>query len=66
MQGFGDIAEKLRRSTVHLSVGHRGQGSGIIASPDGMIVTNAHVATLGRVDVQFWDGTALSGRAPVE
>jgi serine protease Do len=56
MQGFGDIAEKLRRSTVHLRVGHRGQGSGVIASPDGMIVTNAHVATLGRVDVQFWDG----------
>src|ERR1700674_3834124 len=56
MQGFGDIAEKLRRSTVHLRAGHRGQGSGVIVSPEGMIVTNAHVATLGRIDVQFWDG----------
>jgi S1-C subfamily serine protease len=56
MQGFGDIAEKLRRSTVHLRAGRRGQGSGIIVSPDGLMVTNAHVATLGRIDVQFWDG----------
>jgi len=56
MQGFGDIAEKLRRSTVHVRAGRRGQGSGIIVGPGGLIVTNAHVATLGRVDVQFWDG----------
>jgi serine protease Do len=56
MQGFGDIAEKLRRSTVHVRAGRRGQGSGIIVSPDGLMVTNAHVATLGRVDVQLWDG----------
>jgi serine protease Do len=57
MEGFGDIAEKLRRSTVHVRAGLRGQGSGIIVSPSGTIVTNAHVATLGRIDVQLWDGT---------
>jgi serine protease Do len=57
MEGFGDIAEKLRRSTVHVRAGRRGQGSGIIVSPGGTIVTNAHVATLGHVDVQLWDGT---------
>ena len=62
MEGFGDIAEKLRRSTVQVSVGRRGQGSGIIVSPDGLIVTNAHVATSGRLDVQQWDGS----RSPAE
>jgi len=56
MEGFGDIAEKLRRSTVHVRAGHRGQGSGIIVSPGGLIVTNAHVA-MDRVDVRLWDGT---------
>src|SRR5579863_1281894 len=57
MQGFGEIAERLRRSTVHVRAGRRGQGSGIIVSPDGIIVTNAHVAIRGPVDVQLWDGT---------
>ncbi len=57
MLGFGEVAERLRRSTVHVRAGRRGQGSGIIVSPDGIIVTNAHVATLGRADVQLWDGT---------
>ena len=57
MEDFGDVAEKLRRSTVHVSAGRRGQGSGIIVSPDGTVVTNAHVAALGRVEVQLWDGT---------
>jgi serine protease Do len=62
MEGFGDIAEKLRRSTVHVSAGRRGQGSGIIVSGDGLMVTNAHVAALGRAEVQLWDGT----RSPAE
>ena len=57
--GFGEIAEQLRRSTVQISSGRRGQGSGIILSPDGTIVTNAHVATSGQLEVQLWDGTRL-------
>ena len=61
MEGFGDIAEKLRRSTVRVSVGRRGQGSGIIVSPDGLIVTNAHVATTGGLEVQLWDGSRSPG-----
>lgn len=59
MEGFGDIAEKLRRSTVHVRAGRRGQGSGIIVSSDGLMVTNAHVATLERADAQLWDGTRV-------
>lgn len=57
LDGFGEIAEKLRRSTVHVNAGRRGNGSGIIVKPDGVIVTNAHVAAVGPIRVQLWDGT---------
>lgn len=57
LDGFGEIAEKLRRSTVHVNTGRRGNGSGIIVKPDGVIVTNAHVAAAGPIHVQLWDGT---------
>lgn len=60
--GFGEIAERLRRSTVHVSAGRRGHGSGTIVKPEGIIVTNAHVAAFGALHVQFWDGT----REPAE
>jgi serine protease Do len=56
-EGFGEIAEKLRRSTVHISSERRGHGSGVIVKQDGVIVTNAHVAVSGALDVQLWDGT---------
>ncbi len=65
--GFGEIAERLRRSTVQVRVGgaqgwHRGggQGSGVIVKPEGTIVTNAHVASAKPIEVELWDGT----RAP--
>jgi serine protease Do len=58
---FGDVVEKLRRSTVQVGCG----GSGVIWSPDGKIVTNAHVVEgagrSGVVDVELWDGRRLSG-----
>lgn len=54
--GFGEIAEKLRRSTVHVSSGRRGHGSGVIVKPDGVIVTNAHVAAFGPIEIELWDG----------
>jgi serine protease Do len=56
-EGFGEIAEKLRRSTVFVSCGRRGQGSGMIVKPHGVIVTNAHVAASEPIQVQMWDGT---------
>jgi len=57
--GFGEVAERLRRSTVHVRF-HRGQGggSGVIWSQDGVIVTNAHVARGTRAEVALWDGSA--------
>ena len=54
--GFGEIAESLRRSTVVIYAGPRGNGSGVIWSGDGTIVTNAHVARVSTLRVQLWDG----------
>ena len=62
LQGFGEIAELLRRSTVQVASGRRGQGSGIIVKSDGVIVTNAHVAGDGKLAVQLWDGSAFPAR----
>jgi serine protease Do len=62
IEGFGEIAERLRRSTVQISSGRRGQGSGFIFSPDGGIVTNAHVAASNTLEIQLWDGS----RTPAE
>lgn len=66
--GFGEIAERLRRSTVRVSIGRRGadargqgrfggQGSGVIVEADGTIITNAHVASSMPIEVELWDGS---------
>jgi serine protease Do len=54
--GFGEIAEKLRRSTVLVPAGGRGSGSGVIWSSNGTVITNAHVAQGSQISVQLWDG----------
>ena len=56
IRDFGEIAEKLRRSTVLVLPGERGNGSGVIWSADGVIVTNAHVAHASKMRIQLWDG----------
>lgn len=58
--GFGEVAERLRRSTVHISTRGQGHGSGIIVKSDGMVVTNAHVARFGRLGVTLWDGRSFA------
>src|SRR6202158_4623305 len=63
LTGFGEIAEKLRRSTVLIHAGSRGSGSGVIWSSDGTIITNAHVARGREACVQLWDGREFD--APV-
>src|SRR5690349_18294903 len=57
--GFGEIAERLRRSTVQVqnSRAHSG-GSGVIWSAEGLIVTNAHVVHEASARVTLWDGSA--------
>jgi serine protease Do len=56
IHGFGEIAEQLRRSTVVVYAGGRGNGSGVIWTADGIIVTNAHVARASQMRIQLWDG----------
>jgi serine protease Do len=71
MRGFGEIAERLRRSTVQVWLSERGPdrgrrerggGSGIVWSADGLILTNAHVARTGEVEVALWDGRRFGAR----
>jgi serine protease Do len=63
MRGFGEIAERLRRSTVQVfAQGHDGGGSGVIWNSDGRIVTNSHVARASQADVVLWDGRRLPAR----
>jgi serine protease Do len=59
--GFGEIAERLRRSTVQITIGQRSSGSGVIWTTTGTIITNAHVATEDRLDVKLWDGRSYPG-----
>jgi len=56
IRDFGEIAEKLRRSTVLVLPGERGNGSGVIWSADGVIITNAHVARASQMRIHLWDG----------
>ncbi len=54
---LGDIAERLRRSTVQIRAGRgRSGGSGVIWSSTGLIVTNRHVVESGAIEVELWDG----------
>jgi len=56
---FGSITEQLRRSTVQIVTGERGEsgsGSGVIWDSVGLIVTNAHVLRRNRARVGLWDG----------
>lgn len=59
LEGFGEIAEQLRRSTVLVMSGRSGQGSGTIVSSSGVIVTNSHVVRDARLSVRLWDGSAF-------
>ena len=57
--GFGEVAERLRRSTVVVRGGQGSGGSGVVYSADGLIVTNAHVLSGRRASIELWDGRQL-------
>lgn len=56
------LAEGLRASTVAVHVGRSGAGSGVVWSPDGAIVTNAHVASRPWAEVVLADGRRFPAR----
>src|ERR1700743_3499574 len=59
VNGFGEIAESLRRSTVLINAGGRGNGSGVIWSSDVFSINNAHVAQKRKLRVHLWDSREL-------
>ena len=66
-RAFGEIAERLRRSTVEVRLrdahaNANAGGSGVIATADGQIVTNAHVARGAGASVRLWDGRELPAK----
>jgi S1-C subfamily serine protease len=60
LPAFGEVAERLRRSTVLIDSGLRakasGKGCGVIWSDSGLIVTNAHLIQGTHAYMQLWDG----------
>lgn len=63
------VAERLCCSTVQVLSGKGGVGSGVIWHPDGLIITNAHVASGSRATIKLLDGrvfeAAVTIRDPV-
>ncbi|MBW4600752.1 MAG: trypsin-like peptidase domain-containing protein [Calothrix sp. FI2-JRJ7] len=53
------VAQQLRRNTVKVRINNDSAGSGVIWNSDGMIVTNAHVATSKRAVVELYDGRVV-------
>lgn len=63
MRGFGEIGERLRRSTVQIfNAGDQSRGSGIVWSSSGLILTNAHVARTADAEIELWDGRRFRAR----
>ena len=54
IQGFGEVAERLRRATVEVET-----GSGVIWDASGIVITNAHVARGRSARVKLWDGRSF-------
>jgi len=57
------VVEEATKSVVSVMAGESAQGSGVIISSDGYIVTNAHVVEgKEKVDVRLYDGCILEAR----
>lgn len=56
------VAERLRRITVRVRTQRSGEGSGVIWSQHGLVVSNAHVVRSNSMEVELWDGQVLDAR----
>lgn len=56
------LAERLRRITVQVRTPRLGEGSGIIWSEGGLVVSNAHVARSNSVMIELWDGRVFDAQ----
>jgi len=56
------MVSDVRRSVVQVRDESRGAGAGTIWHSDGLIITNAHVARRGPLQVALYDGRVLSAR----
>ncbi|RCJ18333.1 peptidase S1 [Nostoc sp. ATCC 43529] len=54
------VATKLRQSTVKVKTSATAVGSGVIWQADGLVITNAHVATSNRATVELSDGRVFA------
>lgn len=53
------VAHQLRQNTVKVRINNDSAGSGVIWNSDGVIITNAHVATSKRAVVELYDGRVV-------
>lgn len=58
----GEAAERLRRATVELQAGRDCRGSATIIHPDGLALTNAHVAAAAPLVGQLWTGERVAAQ----
>lgn len=56
------IAEQLRLVTVQVRAGARSLGGGVVWLRHGLVISNAHVAAVSRIEVVLPDGRPLAGR----
>lgn len=59
---LSELVESLRRVTVRVRNGSASNGSGVVWSEDGLVVTNAHVVPAPRVTVELDGGRVLPAR----
>ncbi|HLZ68715.1 MAG TPA: trypsin-like peptidase domain-containing protein [Dehalococcoidia bacterium] len=57
---LADVAERVRAGVVEVRTANHGGGAGTIWRPDGIILTNHHVAPRERAEVRLADGRELA------